>query len=146
MAEKFRVYNDRHYDIGVKLLNGQDRNIKSGSFVMLSQDEIDFIESQCVFNKKMFGTGKLRIDKADTEKLEDMGIVKSEYNFHPSTDELEDVLHGTLANLRKWLEPITDKSLLAEVYDVAKGLDLTASKMKAIEATLPDLLALNEDY
>ena len=99
MTDKIRVYNDRPYDIGVILLNGQNINIKSGSFTMLSEDDIAFIESQCLYNKKLFGTGKLRMDKVTEEKADEIGIVKSEENFHISIDEIEKKLLGNIANM-----------------------------------------------
>lgn len=144
MTDKIRVYNDRPYDIGVILLNGQNINIKSGSFTMLSEDDIAFIESQCLYNKKLFGTGKLRMDKVTEEKVDEIGIVKSEENFHISIDEIEKKLLGNLANMKKWLATIEDRSYLFEIYTIAKALDLSTSKMKALKELLPELLTADE--
>lgn len=144
MSDKLRVYNDRPYDIGAVLLNGQSVNIKSGSFTLLSEDDIAFIESQCAYNKKLFGTGKLRIDKATEEKIDEIGIVKSEENFHISIDEIEKKLLGGIANLKKWLATIQDKAYLFEIYTIAKSLDLSTSKMKALKDILPELLTADE--
>ena len=144
MTDKIRVYNDRPYDIGVILLNGQNINIKSGSFTMLSEDDIAFIESQCLYNKKLFGTGKLRMDKVTEEKADEIGIVKSEENFHISIDEIEKKLLGNIANMKKWLATIEDKSYLFEIYTIAKALDLSTSKMKALKELLPELLTADE--
>lgn len=140
MSDKLRVYNDRPYDIGAVLLNGQSVNIKSGSFTLLSEDDIAFIESQCSYNKKLFGTGKLRIDKVTEEKIEEIGIVKSEENFHIPNEEIEKKLLGGIANLKKWLATIQDKAYLYEIYTIAKALDLSTSKMKAIRDLLPELM------
>jgi hypothetical protein len=144
LSDKLRVYNDRPYDIGAVLLNGQSVNIKSGSFTLLSEDDIAFIESQCAYNKKLFGTGKLRIDKATEEKIDEIGIVKSEENFHISIDEIEKKLLGGIANLKKWLATIQDKAYLFEIYTIAKSLDLSTSKMKALKDILPELLTADE--
>lgn len=144
MTDKIRVYNDRPYDIGVILLNGQNINIKSGSFTMLSEDDIAFIESQCLYNKKLFGTGKLRMDKVTEEKADEIGIVKSEENFHIPLDEIEKKLLGNLANMKKWLATIEDRSYLFEIYTIAKALDLSTSKMKALKELLPELLTADE--
>ena len=144
MTDKIRVYNDRPYDIGVILLNGQNINIKSGSFTMLSEDDIAFIESQCLYNKKLFGTGKLRMDKVTEEKADEIGIVKSEENFHISIDEIEKKLLGNIANMKKCLATIEDKSYLFEIYTIAKALDLSTSKMKALKELLPELLTADE--
>lgn len=145
MSEKIRVYNDRPYDIGVILLNGMGMNIKSGSFVLLSEDDIAFIESQCGYAKKLFGTGKLRIDKKTEEEQENIGVVKVEDNYHASHEEIEKKLLGNLASLKKWLSTIDDSAFLFEIYKAAKELDLATSKMKAIKESLPEMLTVDTE-
>ena len=54
--KKFRVFNRCKYDIGVNLMSGQQPNIKAGSFVMLSVNDILYIESTSkrkIFSAKM---------------------------------------------------------------------------------------------
>ena len=58
MAEqRYRVYNECKYDIGVRLVNGQEIVIRHNSFQMLTADDINYIESVCTeikfFAKKM---------------------------------------------------------------------------------------------
>lgn len=145
MSEKVKVYNDRSYDIGVKLLNNQDVNIRAGSFIMMTEDDIAYVESQCVFNKKLFGTGKLRIDEKKKEVAENAGVMKSDENFHLPKDEIEKILLGNFNAMKKWLGTIEDKPLLFEIYETAKAIDLSASKMKAIKATLPEVMTADEE-
>lgn len=145
MSMKIKVFNDRPYNIGVILLNNQHLNIQAGSFALLTEDDISYIESTCVYNKKLFGTGKLRIDKPEDKDIEGLGIYKAEENAHIPTDDVEKYLHGSLANLKKWLNTIDDKALLFEIYQVAKSLDLTTSKMKAISSAMPDSLIADLD-
>lgn len=145
MADKIRVYNDRHYDIGVILLNGMGVNIKSNSFTMMTEDDIAFIESQCRYDKKLFGTGKLRIDKKTEEEQEAIGVVKAEENLYIPHEEIEKKLLGSLANLKKWLTTINEQPFLYEIYKAALKLDLATSKIKAIKELLPDLLTADEE-
>lgn len=145
MSVKIKVYNDRPYDIGVITLNNQHINIKKGSFALLSEDDIAYIESICAPGNRLFGTGKLRVDKKDEEILDNVGITKEEENVQLSPDEIADVLKGSVTKLRKWLETITDPAVLYEVYQIAKEADLSASKMKAVKEVLPDSLAFGEE-
>ena len=145
MTDRIKVYNDNHFDVGAIPLNGQGINIKAGSFALLTEDDIAFIESQCRFDKRLFGTGKLRIDKKDEPRMEEFGVVKSEENFHPTAEEIEKYLKGSLANLNKWLNTVTDKALLFEVYEKAKEADLSMSKMRVIKEFLPDAVTIESD-
>lgn len=144
--KKIRVYNDRRYDIGVQLVNKQTINIKSGSFALLTEDDIAYIESICSYDKKLFGTGKLRIDKPEEKDLGDLGVYPVEQNQHLPTEEIEQRLHGKLADLKEWIASITDKSLLFEIREVAKGIDLPVSRMRVINDAMPESLSddLNE--
>lgn len=145
MSTKIKVFNDRPYNIGVILLNKQHLNIQAGSFAMLDEDDIAYIESTCVYNKKLFATGKLRIEKPADKDLEDLGVYTVEENVYLSADEIEKHLHGNLANLKKWLGTIDDKTMLFEIFQIARSLDLATSKMKAIRAALPDPLIADLD-
>lgn len=142
---KLKVFNDRKYDIGVSTLNGQHINIKAGSFVLLSEDDISYIESQCRFDKKLFGGGKLRVGVEQEELLEEIGITKSEENYLPQKHEIKAKLSGSAASIKKWLADITDVTVLYEIYEATKEMDLPASKQRAVEDSLPDSLLLNED-
>lgn len=145
MAKKLKVYNDRPYDIGVMTLTGLGVNIRSGSFALLDEDDIPYIESLCLYNKRPFATGKLRVGVEDEELLEEMGVVKEKEFQVPDKTEITKKLKGTGASIRKWMSEIEDNATLAEIYNAAVEMDLTTSKMKAVREMVPEALYLTED-
>lgn len=146
MADMHKVYNDRQYDYGIVTVNNIQKNIKPGSFVMLTEDDILFIESQCVPEKKPFATGKLRVVMTQKEKtLEDIGIVKEEAQAYLSADEITSVLKGKVNQLQAWLAGITEPDYLHEIFLVAKELDLPKTKIKLLKEKMPDKNFIDED-
>lgn len=144
MENKVKVFNDRKYDIGVKLLNDQHQNIRAGSFIMMSPDDIAFVESQCAYNKRLFGSGKLRIAEIDNEISDAIGIVPSFENVQPSREDIEKNLRGSAAAIKKWVDGFEDKAVLFEIFEIAKEMDLAASKMKVIKERLPEVLTIED--
>ena len=80
MADKIRVINPQKFDVGVIT---QDKpigmNIKAGGFIMLTQDDIDYIMSIST----LFQRGFLRIEETKAaEIMESVGIdVNTDPNF-----------------------------------------------------------------
>lgn len=58
MDVKYRVFNKCRYNIGVKLLNGSEANIRPGSFAMMTEDDIVYIETMCTAKDKLFASRK----------------------------------------------------------------------------------------
>ena len=145
MAKKLKVYNDRPYDIGVMTLKGIGVNIRSGSFTLLDEDDIPYIESLCRYDERFFATGKLRVGVEDEDLLEELGVIKEKEFQVPDKAEITKKLKGTAASIRKWMGEIQDHATLAEIYDAAVEMDLTTSKMKAVREMVPEALYITED-
>lgn len=146
MADMVKVFNDRHYDYGVRTLQGVEKNIKPGSFVMLSEDDVMYIESQCAPDKKPFATGRLRVVMPNKEKtLEDIGIAKEEKREYLSKHEIGNLLKGRVNVLKGWLDEIKEPEYLHEIFLVAKELDLPKTKIRMLKEKMPNKNFIDED-
>lgn len=134
--KKIRVYNPNKFDVGIRLLNGTEQNVRHGSFTMLTQDDIDYIASI----SKVFSKAYLRVETAEEpEVLENLGINKDEEpNFMDDID-IKKKLALSVNKLGAWLDTIEDKVLLHRIADIAKENDIPASKMKLIAAKVPEV-------
>lgn len=134
--KKIRVYNPNKFDVGIRLLNGTEQNVRHGSFTMLTQDDIDYIASI----SKVFSKAYLRVETTEEpEVLENLGINKDEEpNFMDDID-IKKKLALSVNKLGAWLDTIEDKVLLHRIADIAKENDIPASKMKLIAAKVPEV-------
>ena len=134
--KKIRVYNPNKFDVGIRLLNGTEQNVRHGSFTMLTQDDIDYIASM----SKVFSKAHLRVEATEEkEVLESLGINKDEDpNFMDDID-IKKKLALSVNKLGAWLDTIEDKVLLHRIADIAKENDIPASKMKLIAAKVPEV-------
>lgn len=136
MAEKFRLYNNNSYNVGVILLDKPlGININPHSFTMVTEDDIDYLMSTCTLLQR----GILQVDeKKKTDVLEQMGIdVENDANFM-SDDDIKKRLGGTGKKMEEWLGTITERQTLGRVCEIAKEMNLSMSKMKILQAHVPD--------
>lgn len=137
---RYRVYNECIYDIGVKLMSGIDVVIKPYSFQLLTVNDILYIESICA-TRKFFGE-KMLVAKDMSGKVvpfEELGLIESDSdNKHYSKEEIEAALKQTAKKIEAWIENITEPSELHAIIEVAKEMDLSASKLKILTAKVPD--------
>jgi len=143
---KYRVYNRCKYDIGVNLLSGQQANIAAGNFIMLSVNDILYIEGlskRKVFSAKML----VPVDENNNDvALEDIGGYPDAYATpHLSDEEIIDKLGKSAKAIGAWLDTIEEPEELHAIYKVAKELDLPASKLKILQAKMPNKDMLEED-
>ena len=136
---KFRVYNRCKYDIGVVTADGRQYNIKPNSFAMLTMDDIDYIESICR-ERKFFGSGMLEVVDGNNKpiNLDQMNIVEDTEHKALSDDEITAALKKPLKSFTEWLNAIEDPVELHAVYTVAKDMDLPTSKLKVLNAKMPN--------
>lgn len=146
---RYRVYNRCNHDIGVYVSNGQQSlNIKTGSFAVLSVNDILYIESIC--NKKKFFSAKMLVpvdDAGKDLKLEDIGGFTDESTeVHYDADEIMLNLKKPLNAVKAWLSKIDDPVEIHAIWEVGKEMDLPASKLKLLQAKMPnrDLLEAEE--
>lgn len=149
MADKMiRVRNNMRYNIGVTLLSGAERNIAPGSFTMLTEDDIEYINSQSSPHKRPFTTGRLSVE-TDTETKENLDAVlevgAEGVEAFASRDEIESKLKLSAKAMKEWLSEIKSQDFLFEVSEVAKGMDLPASKVKVIQEFVPYASLVDEE-
>lgn len=146
--KRFRVYNRCKYDIGVTLTSGQQPNIKAGSFLPLTVNDILYIESIC--QKRKFFSSKMLVPVSDDGKdlsLEDLGGYADEDSLpHMSDEEIISMLKKAPKVVETWLDGIDDPEEMHAIYMVAQSMDLPKSKLAILKAKAPnkDWLGENE--
>lgn len=145
---RLRVYNRCNCDIGVALTTGLTTNIRTGSFAVLSVNDILYIESIC--RKKKFFSSKMLVAVDESGKdltLEEIGGFTDTYSpKHYNTDEITTNLHKSAAKLKEWLADIDDPAEIHAILEVAKTMDdLSQSKLKLLQAKIPGRDLLKED-
>lgn len=144
--KKLRVYNRCKYDIGVNLMSGQQANIIAGSFIKISVDDILYIESTSkrkVFSAKML----VAVDENDKDvSLDELGGFNDAYATpHLSDEEIIEKLNKSAKSISAWLQEIEEPEELHAIFEVAKSLDLQASKLKVIQQKMPTKDVLESD-
>lgn len=144
--KKFRVYNRCKYDIGVNLMSGLQANIASGSFIVLTVNDILHIEST---SKRKIFSAKMLVPVDDNNNdldLETLGGYPDAYAApHLNDEEIEEKLSRSAKAISAWLETIEEPEELHAIFEVAKRMDLTASKLKVLQAKMPTKDMLEED-
>jgi len=145
---RYRVYNRCNHAIGVYVNNGQQSlNIKPGSFAVLSVNDILYIESIC--NHVKFFSAHMLVAVDDNGKdltLEEIGGFTDESTGkHHSVEEIEANLKKSLNAFKLWINDIDDPVELHEIWEVGKHMDLPASKLKILNAKLPNRDLLEEE-
>lgn len=142
-----RVYNKCKHDIGVILLNGLGTNIKVGGFAIMTVNDVLYIESSCTYDHFFTEHMLVATDFSGKEiALEEFGFVFSDSNpkVHLNDEEISAKLNQSLKKMSAWLEEIEEPSELHAIYLVAKQMNLTHDKIKALKGKMPDKDWLDE--
>lgn len=134
MPEMINVYNRNKYNIGIKKPDGTEMTIRPGSFVMLTENDINWLNTICDY----IPSGQLQLDEAHRYITEQMGIDITESVYAMTDDEIKACLNQSVKKVEDWLEPITDRMLLSKICDVAETMDLTKAKLKLLKDKLPE--------
>ena len=143
---RVRVINKTKYDIGVTLMGGQKPNIKKDSFLAMTVDDVLYIES-IAQGRKPFSSGELEITSASGEALtleEIGGYTDVDTKKHFGDEEIEMNLKKPAKQIEAWLSSITDPVELHAIREVALSMDLSASKLKVIQAKIPNVDLLGD--
>lgn len=131
--ERIKVINARAYDIGLMLPNGTERVAHAGSYTLLTRDELDHLVS--VAPSLFIGEKQLRLE--DRKLAVELGFAKSEDAPVFGEAEIRKQLAQKPQALKAWLDGIQEPYLLDEVFRVAQGMDLPATKLQIIQERFP---------
>ena len=132
--DRYKVYNARAYNIGLLLQNGTERVVQSGSYTLLSRDDIEYVAS--IAPRLFIGERQLRLD--DRKLAVELGFVKSEDTPVFGESEIRKQLAQRPQSIKAWLESIQEPFLLDEVFRVAQQMDLPATKLQIVQEIFPD--------
>lgn len=139
MTKMYRLYNRCVYDIGVVLPNGQAPNIKPGGFILVNAFDILHIDSVC--NRVKFVSAKMLVpvdDEGHDLTLEQIGgYTDTSTPVHLSNNEISTMLKKSNKQIEAWLNDITDPAELHAIFEAAKDMDLSSSKLKILNAKMP---------
>jgi|GEM_PF-2369556 len=141
MADTIRVTNTRKFNVGVKLQNGIEHNIKPGGFVTLARADVDYIAS--IAPELFEGEKILRLD--DREVSVENGFIDSVDDAPLDEEQIRKNLALSEKKMRAWLDGIAKPFLLDAIYDVAATMNLTAGKLKALQEKMPERDFLGAD-
>lgn len=136
----FRVENHCIYDIGVMLTSGQKPVIRHGSFLPLSVNDILYIES-IAKNRRPFSSGELVVVTDDNKELTlaQLGGYEDPYTEkHFNKTEITASLKKSAKQIEAWLKNIEDPVELHAICEVAREMDLPASKMRILQDKVPN--------
>ena len=149
-TQMFRVFNKCKYDIGFTLMSGQSINISAGKFFIMSANDILYVEGQCN-RRKFFSSGMLTILSNEGKELtlEELGGYTDNYTVenqrHYSDEEIESYLKKPFKAFENWVKKIDDLSELHAIIEVAKKVDLPASKLRVLQSLVPNRDLLEQD-
>lgn len=144
MSEKIKVYNRAKFDVGVRTITGFEYNIRPGSFIPLEVMDVEKLAAET----KLFSSGILRVDENHREIEPDIGVIAEDNPNFMTDDDMHKILEKKGAvgtkELKALLEEAKTPFLKQRIFDMAKDLDLPASKMKIIEEAIPELFMIEE--
>lgn len=126
MADKVKLRNPNKFDVGVKLIDPQrELNIKAGSFIMATRDDIYYLDTVSRLLKKSY----LVVD--DEEINVNLGYNGNNFNII-NEKEIEELLFGNYLHMEKEIKKYTEPHVIDAIYQFAKtNVDkLSGSKIK----------------
>ena len=131
--DKTRVYNQRKYSIGLILQNGAERVIHPGSFALLARDEIEYLAS--IAPSLFEGEKQLRLE--DRALAAQLGFIEDAQAETLDAEAIRKHLSQRVAQVKAWLDGISEPYLLDAICDVAAEMDLPASKLQILQERAP---------
>ena len=130
-----RIYNPQKFAVGITTLDKPfGFAIKPGSFAIISEQDVDYLGSI----SNIFRRGVLRLDEDHNDLLLGIGInVVNDPNYCDEAD-IRKHLSGTAKALGEWLKEIHEGYILDKIFDIAKDMNLPASKIKVLSAKMPN--------
>lgn len=123
---RLKVYNRNKFDVGVKLINPvREQNIKAGSFAMLDEEDVYYLDSICT----LFKRGMLVIENETVNQ--NINCLEIQENIKPE-EEIANILKGNFLKMKSELAKITEPHLRDNIYNIAVKVagELSGSKLK----------------
>lgn len=133
MNERVRVNNVTPYAIGLKSQSGVEYNIRPHAFVMMHRDDVEY---NMAIAPKLFAS-PVRLVVEDQDLNDIMGVVPTE-EIACDTETIEKMLKGSASKIEAWIGDNNYPHILETVFEVAKGMDLPASKIKVLQKFMPN--------
>ena len=133
--ELLKVYNDKDFDGAVSVMNRPVASIlvPAHSFVYLTRDEIAYNINM----NTIFQSGLLRVECEDDILASNGIIVEDNPNF-ATKEDIQKILNGPQKKLESWLGTVHEARVMDEVFEIAKEMNLSLSKLKILQAAMPD--------
>lgn len=137
--EKVRLLNQTRYDIGVKLMNGIGRNIRAGSFLIVSRDDVEYL---CSLAPALFEKPSQLLIQED-ELISELGIAETVAEAVVDKESMRKILSGRASVLKEWIEEEHAPFELEIMAEIAGEMDLAKSKLALLNKVLPGRFAID---
>lgn len=115
MDKKYKVHNRNKYDVGISFMDAHRfMNVRAGSFVLLSEEEIAFLHSIST----TFSGKELSVDDEEI-KVGILGFLPEEKMTLTEEDILA-IFKSALPKMKKELEKITEPNFKYLIFETAK--------------------------
>lgn len=122
---RYRIWNKNKYDVGIRLLNNIEINIKPNSFYSVDEDNLIFLNSVC----NLFKDFTLNIE--DKEAREILGIEKQSLDTFDDEIILQ-CLNESFDEMKAKFSSIDNTNIKYKIFDIARSIsdDLSGRKLK----------------
>lgn len=115
MDKKYKAYNRNKYDVGVQFMDAHKQmNVKAGSFVLLTEEEISFLHSIST----TFSGKELSVDEEEI-RVDLLGFLPEE-RMTLSEEDILAMFKGSLPKMKKDFEKITEPNFKYLIFEAAK--------------------------
>lgn len=133
MADRVRITNVTRHDIGLRNQTGIEYNIRPHAFITLGKDDAEYM---IAIARELFDGGELRVN--DEELANNLDLLKPNDPAPSDDDVIRKALSGKAAEVKKYLSAQTSPFVIDCICEVAKQMDLPASKMKLVQEAFPN--------
>jgi hypothetical protein len=136
MEDKIILRNPQKFDVGIVTLEKpQGVSVKAGSFVVVNQNELNYLASICT----LLQDGILMVDEDHADGfMQQLGVDPATDTHFMKDEDIKKKLGGTVKKMKEWLETVEAGHVLDRIYDIAVTMNLSADKLKVLAEKMPD--------
>ena len=136
MEDKIILRNPQKFDVGIVTLEKpQGVSVKAGSFVVVNQNELNYLASICT----LLQDGILMVDEDHADGfMQQLGVDPATDTHFMKDEDIKKKLGGTVKKMKEWLETVAAGHVLERIYDIAVTMNLSADKLKVLAEKMPD--------